>query len=346
MVARLALALLLVLVMGCTGVRYLAQAAHGQADIMFKARPIDEVLADPTTSKEVRDLLAEIGPIKKFGETSGLKPTPNYGKFADLGRPAVVWVVGACDPLSFTPKKWSFPIVGSVPYLGWFDKADAERHAVDLREDGYDVDVRPASAYSTLGWFNDPVLSTMLEDGPEAIGELANVVLHESMHATKYVDGQTAFDEGIASFVGHRLALGDLDSTRGPDSSAKRAYVAFEGRGEQRREQMLAGYRELAALYAAYAAGLSKTETLVRKKVILTRLRSEIGFRRQINNATLFELKSYHGSEDQFNEVLSACKTFARFLSVIQSVSGSDFDEPQQRDLTRVFARLKQRCGG
>jgi predicted aminopeptidase len=340
--ARLALVVLLVSLMGCTGVRYLAQAANGQAEIMFRARPIDEVLADPTTEASVRSLLAEIGTIKKFGESSGLKPTPNYGKYADLARPAVVWVVGACDPLSFTPKKWSFPIVGSVPYLGWFDRADADHHAAELREDGYDVDVRPASAYSTLGWFDDPVLSTMLEDGPEAIGELANVVLHESMHATKYVHGQTAFDEGIASFVGHRLALGYLDQTRGPDSAAKRAYVAFEGRGEARREKMLAGYRELAALYAQK---LGRTETLVRKKIILTRLRNEVSAKRPINNATLFELASYHGSEDGLNDVLSACKTFSRFLSVLRSVESNDFDEPQQRDLTRVFARLKQRCG-
>jgi hypothetical protein len=105
---------------------------------------------------------------------------------------------------------------------------------------------------------------------------------------------------------------------------------------------MLAGYRELEALYAAK---LPRTETLVRKNIILTRLRNEVSAKRPINNATLFELASYHGSEDGLNEVLTACKTFSRFLSVLRGVEGTDFDEPQQRDLTLVFARLKQRCG-
>src|SRR5690606_33885389 len=132
----------------------------------------------------------------------GLNRTRNYDHYADLQRPAAVWVVQAAPRLELTERAWSFPIVGTVPYLGFFDETEAQAFAreLELAED-LDVDVRTAAAYSTLGWLRAPVLSTMIADGPEALGELVNIVLHESVHATVYVPGQSAFDESLASFV-------------------------------------------------------------------------------------------------------------------------------------------------
>ncbi len=323
---------------GCTGVRYLTQAAGGQLEILTGRRPLDEVVADPETPPHVRQLLAEVPTIKQFGETYGLKPTKSYGTYVDLRRPAVVWVVRARDPRSFAPRKWTVPIVGSGPYLGWFDREDAERHADELREEGLDVDVRPASAYSTLGWFEDPVLSTMIDDGPDALGALANVVLHESMHATHYVDGQTAFDETIANFVGDRLAIRYLDQTRGEDSAAKRLYMVREDRRRQRARALHQAYVELAHLYAS---SLSREAKLVHKRIILGRLRAETGSRRPINNATLFEFKSYNGGFEELDALLGACGgSFPRLIRALRRIGKSSFEEPQQRDLAKVIRPL------
>lgn len=327
---------------GCTFVRYLAQAANGEAEILMRARPLDEAAHDPANPPRVRALLAEIPKIKAFGERAGLKPTANYQSYSDLGRPAVVWVVSACAPLSFAPKKWSFPIVGTVPYLGWFDKQDAERFAWDLREEGYDVDVRPASAFSTLGFFHDPVLSTMIDEGPEDIGELADVVLHESTHATVYVEGQTAFDEGLASFVGDRLAAIYLDETRGKDSAARRAFVAEEARRTAREAKLHLAYVQLKKIYDSKWPDATKR---AEKQLVLSRLRSELAARRPLNNATLFETESYHGGESAFGRLLEACGgDLVKFVAAVKGVTKTEFDDVQQRDLRPVVGRLISRC--
>lgn len=324
--------------LGCTWTSYLAQAVGGQVEILGKRRPIDEVTADPQVSPRIRRLLAEVPRIKQFGETQGLEPTPNYGTYADLQRPAVVWVVSATEELSFTPKKWSFPIVGSVPYLGWFDKGDAERFAWDLRQEGWEVDVRTASAFSTLGWFDDPVLSTMIHDGPEDFGELVDVVLHESMHATHYVDGQTAFDESIANFVGDKLALRYLAQVVGPDAAATRAFVQSEEGRARRIGLMRAAYRELSTLYAS---GLSDTTKRAHKQLVLTRLRNELPARRSINNATLFELESYRGGEEELERLLLACGgSFPRMIGALRRITKHSFAQPQQRELASVIRPL------
>jgi predicted aminopeptidase len=191
---------------GCSTAGYLAQAGFGQLDLLEARRDIDDVVQDRRTAPRLKKLLGRVDEIKRFGEKHGLTPTSNYGTYADLGRPVAVWVVTAAEPLRFRNRTWSFPIVGSVPYLGFFDRDDARDLALGLRGAGWDVDLRGASAYSTLGWFADPVLSTMIADGDEALGELADVVLHESFHATLYVKGQSLFDESAADFVGDHLA--------------------------------------------------------------------------------------------------------------------------------------------
>jgi predicted aminopeptidase len=334
----LVLVALVACALGCTWTRYLAQAAGGQVEILAARRPLDEVVVDPSVPPRVRRLLAEVPRIKQFGETHGLEATPNYQTYVDLRRPAVVWVVSATEELSFTPKKWSFPIVGSVPYLGWFARADAERFAWDLREEGWEVDVRTASAFSTLGWFEDPVLSTMIHDGPEDFGELVDVVLHESMHATHYVDGQTAFDESIANFVGDKLALRYLAEVKGPDAAETRAFVQHE-EGRARRIGLLrAAYRELSRLYASELPDAVKR---VEKALVLSRVRNEIGARRPINNATLFELESYRGGEEELERLLWACGgSFPRLVAALRRVTKASFVRPQQRDLAPVIRPL------
>jgi hypothetical protein len=143
------LACLLATAPGCLTTEYLLQAAHGQANLLSRARPIDQVVRDRRTPVRVAALLAEIPAIKTYGRSYGLTINRNYSTYAALGRPAAVWFVGAADPLAFKPLQWCFPIAGCFAGLGWFDEDDGVRHKLALDAQGYDTLIRPASAYSS-----------------------------------------------------------------------------------------------------------------------------------------------------------------------------------------------------
>jgi predicted aminopeptidase len=327
---------------GCTTGRYLAQAGCGQVDIILRARDIGAAAADPHVDPRTRALLAQVPEIKKFGEEHSLRPTGNYHRFVQLDRPAVVYVVTASEPLRFRSKTWSFPIVGSVPYLGWFDPGDAHEQADSLRDAGWDADVGAANAYSTLGWFDDPVLSTMISQGDEATGELVNVILHESVHATLYVDGQTRFNESLAEYVSGRLTVTYLDQRYGPTSEVKVAYLDAEHRGAERSARMHRAYEELAHLYAS---SLPPADKLADKQRILDTLRRELRFRRPINNATLSAFKNYNSGTPDMDALFSACgESWARFLSTLSTLKRrGSFPGPNQADLGPVLRPLVER---
>jgi predicted aminopeptidase len=327
--------------LGCTGPRYLAQAARGQIDLLCAKRDLDDVVADPGTSPRIRALLAEVPRIKSFGEKHGLTATGSYSEYVDVHGPAVVWVVSAAPQLSLEPKTWSFPIVGSVPYLGWFDPDDAHRFARELRAESLDVHLRGAGAYSTLGWFDDPVLSTMLGDGDEALGELANDVLHESVHATLYVEDQTFFNESIASFAGDLLADRFLDQTRGPGSPQKRAYLEGREGGEERAAALRGG---LAALERLYASSLPVPRKLAEKARILRALEQEVGATIPINNAVLLQFKAYHASPTGLGDLLRTCQgDFPRFFRALRRIDARSFSTPHQEDLRPVLTEVARK---
>jgi predicted aminopeptidase len=336
----IALALSVAVLTGCTTAGYLAQAGCGQIDLMLRARDLDAAVADPAVPQRTRDMLAQIQTIKRFGERHSLRPTGSYHRFVQLDRSVVVYVVTASDPLRFHSRTWWFPIVGRVPYLGWFDRDAARELADSLRAEGLDVDLGGAEAYSTLGWFDDPVLSTMLGDGDDGIGELAEVVLHESVHATLYVDGQTRFNESLAEFASGRLTRTYLDEKYGPTSPQKAAYEDTERRGQERRVRMHAAYEELAALYAS---ARPVAEKLAEKRRILDKLRREAGYRRPVNNATLASFKNYHSGTGDLDALLGACggdwKRFFATLGVLKK-ERARFKEPGQQDLGPVLQPL------
>ncbi len=330
---------------GCFETGYLLQAGEGQLDLVCRARGIDRVLDDPDTPPEVKKQLAEVPRIKAFALSYGLVPTASYEDFVALDRPVAVWVVSAAPRLSFESKTWTFPIVGSVPYLGWFDKYDAVAQAEGLAAEGWDVELRGASAYSTLGWFHDPVLSSMLGDGSDATGGLAEVILHESLHATVYVKGQSTFNEGLATFVGDHLAIAYLGARYGEGSSELSSYLEGEELGEKRTERMRQAYVDLDALYKS---ALPVAEKLERKGAYLAALRAELHMRRPISNATLAGYRAYHGGTKAFEALFDACgKDMKRLVAASRKVDERDFPEPQATKLEGVVARIAERgCGG
>lgn len=312
--------------------------------LLNHARPIPEVLQDEKVPPRVRRLLSEIPAIKSYGERYGLKPTSNYRRYVALDRPAAVWVVSACEALRFNPRQWNFPIVGSVPYLGWFDLRDARDFAQKLRSEGWDVDLRGASAYSTLGWFPDPVLSSMIPAGDEALGDLVNVILHESVHATHYVKGQSYFDESVASFIADRLTYVYLDETRGEDSVERRAYAQAELEDARNRRLFHAAYEELARLYDS---GASDERKLAEKKRVLDTLRKETQSRRELSNATLVQFKAYNEGTQGFEALFKACGgDWRRFVTAVRSVRTEDFSREQEEAIDPVLKIVAARvCG-
>jgi predicted aminopeptidase len=326
---------------GQLGVGYMAQAAEGQFWLLRARRPIEEAASDPATPEAIRALLAEVPRVKKFGEGQGLKATSNYAHYVDVGSPAVTWVVSACEPLAFRPTVWKFPIIGAITYVGWFDRDEAREHAARLRARGLDVDLRGAGAYSTLGWLPDPVLSSMLHPGEGALGGLVDVVLHESVHATYYLNGQSFLNESLATFVARHLTRSYLAETRGADSRELRAYEEDERRSDERRRGLHRLYEELDALYRSPRPA---EEKLARKKEILELAQRTYGGR-PLNNAVLIQYRTYGSDHDDFEALLARCGGWPRFWEAIRTIDKGSFERSQQEDLKPVLEKAARRCG-
>lgn len=228
---------------------YLGQAAVGQMRILAKSEPIDDYLKDTAVPDSVRKKLQLVKEIRAyaFGKL-GLLPTNNYTKLYDQQGKPLLWVVSASKEFSLEPKMWWFPIVGNVSYKGFFSLEGAQDQAADLQADGYDTRIREVNAWSTLGWFSDPVMSTMLEY-PEA--DLAELLFHELSHSTIYIKGNVDFSESLANFIGMRGAIMYMEDKYGKGSKEAMRYINDIADIDRFEQYMLNGAIKLDSLYAA-----------------------------------------------------------------------------------------------
>jgi predicted aminopeptidase len=196
---RAALAALAALALaGCSAVDFYWQGLHGQYEILSGARPIDEVI-DAASDPRLKARLALAREIRDFATRElALPANDSYRRYTDLGRPYVLFNVFAAPSLSLTPRAWCYPIAGCVNYRGYFTEADARAEAAKLAAQGNDVYIGGVPAYSTLGWFDDPILSTFVRY-PET--EFARLIFHELAHQLIYVKGDTVFNESYATAV-------------------------------------------------------------------------------------------------------------------------------------------------
>lgn len=198
--AGLAFAFAVSLSASCADASWLVEQGVGQAEVLAAARPITHYLNDERTPPAVKQRLMLAVAARQFAKEIGLDVGFQYRNAVFLNAPAVVYVTSAAPRTSLDPYVWTYPVLGALPYRGNFDLDDAEALARQLEAEGYDVDVRPVTTYSLLGIAPDPVLSTMLFRSDEIY--LVETVIHELAHATLFVPGQGAFNEGMATFIG------------------------------------------------------------------------------------------------------------------------------------------------
>lgn len=295
---------------------------------MAEREPISKVIDDPATSEQRRHELELALEIRNYAsEQLGLPDNGSYRRYVDLKRPFVVWNVVAAPELSLEPLRWCYPVVGCLTYRGYYDKKDAERFAAPLRAQANDVMVRGVRAYSTLGWFDDPLLSSMLEHGNMA---LAEVMFHELAHQIIYVKNDTVFNEAFATAVGQLGVKQWLRDTR-PEKLPKYEQAL------KRQDQFLELLRQTSdSLRAMYISDISDDEKRIRKKEILTLLKARYaalreswdGFRgydrwfeTPVNNARLVSVAVYRDRVPDFLRLFESCgKDFSRFYSAVKSM--------------------------
>jgi predicted aminopeptidase len=299
----------------CASIRWYGQAVGGQIDLLARREHIADLLADPSTDPVLAKRLAEVLRIREFAVAElGLPASRSYRHYADLERSAAVWNVIAAGRYSVDPLTWCYPIAGCVAYRGYFDHEAAEDQARKLAADGLDVIVSPAVAYSTLGWFDDPVLNTMLawEDA-----DLAGFLFHELAHEAVYVKGDTAFNEAYASAVerigverwlqsaGALSVLGDWRQRRRQRDGLVELML-------EAREALRQGYAERQGDEQALSA--FKAQRLARLRADLMALSDRPGQPNQnrwagypLNNASLALTATYREGIEAFEELIESC---------------------------------------
>jgi predicted aminopeptidase len=249
---------------------YLLKQGAGQLDILLYSRSVEEMLLDPSVPEAVKEKLALIQEIRDFGEREmGLRPSDNYTTYYDTSGRPITFIVTACPKDSFRPHTWWFPIVGEVPYKGFFSREDAIAEARELRAEGLDVSLGSAAAYSTIGYFRNPILSTMIEY-PEP--ELVSLILHELTHGTIYLPGGADFNEGLANFTGWQGALEFARLKHGQGSPEYDGTVLAFAREQVRDERALELFRRLDLLYRS---GASREEKLSEREKIYGSFKEE-----------------------------------------------------------------------
>lgn len=301
-------------VAGCSNSSYYWQALNGHSEILASEQPISELLQEPDLDPQLRAKLELAQRARHFAVSQlALPDNGSFTSYADLQRPFVAWNVVATPDLSVTPKQWCYWIAGCFNYRGYFHKADAQAFAVTLKQQGDDVVIAGAWAYSTLGWFDDPVLNTMLEQDES---DLVGTMFHELAHQTVYVENDSTFNESFANAV-------EQEGLRRwyAQSSQPAHYQAYLHRQQQRDEvvQMLEATRE--KLRKLYASSLSDTQKHVQKQELFSELKLQYqrwrkqhsypGYDRwmqqDLNNAHLALMATYMDKVPVFLAMLAAC---------------------------------------
>ncbi|WP_424963222.1 aminopeptidase [Ekhidna sp.] len=305
-------------------VTYGFQQAKGQLSITFNTVPVEDVLNDTTVADSIKQKIIIIQETRTFAfDELGLERSDNYTSYYDQEGEVSLWNLSASQPYALEPKVWTFPLLGSFPYKGFFDLDQAKNEMEVLKDDGYDVRIRPVSGWSTLGWTNDPILSNMLER-PE--GALAELIIHELTHSTIFVKDQIELNENLASFIGERGAVLFLNMKYGKNSVPYFDYLLAEDDSQTFRNQMLLATQMLDSLYQSLD-GANDSIKSVQKHIMIDRIISSIDtlhfhdpryykifLTGRPNNAYFMSYLRYYSAKDSLKALLT--KDYANDLKL------------------------------
>jgi predicted aminopeptidase len=306
----------LLLLSGCDTLAYYKQAIGGHLEIMNSARPVDEWLADPRTPAALRERLVVAQRIRAFASRElGLPYNPSYTSYAELARPYVVWNVFAAPRFSVEPRKECFPFTGCVSYRGFFSEREARRHAEQLKAEGFDVHVGGVPAYSTLGWFDDPLLSTFIRY-PDA--QLARLIFHELAHQVVYATSDTTFNESFAVVVEEEGVRRWLEAEGRPAELA--SFRAMQARRKAFAQRVKEARGRLAAVYRE---DLPPAELMRRKREEFDRLRADYPTVVPVepSNAFLVAIALYNEQVPKFENLLRESASLDAFYARVRELA-------------------------
>ena len=339
---RIGLFLLAIVTLTGCELGYYWQAAGGQLEILRKRRPIEEVLADEGVDQAVKAKLRLVLAVQEFGvERLSLPAEGKYLLYADLGRPNVSWLVVASEEFAIKAVEHCFLIVGCLGYRGYFDKADANALAEELAAENFDVRVRPVRAYSTLGWFDDPVLNTFLQSVDE-LGVIGTII-HEQAHRLLFVKGDTTFNESFAHFV-EAQGTGLFLAERGDDGAAPLERYRAQGTDRDRFRTIVK--RGAERLNRLYRSELTAEEMRVEKIQLFDRMRRDYQneknsfiidnydgwFDQPLNNAHLVSFTFYESRVAAFRALfVENEEDFSRFFAAVRTLAELPQEERRAR---------------
>jgi predicted aminopeptidase len=288
---------------------------RGQLNIINSSRPIDEMLKDKQVPDSLKQKLLFISQIKRFAiDSLGLKSSDNYTTFFDQHGKPLLWVITASDQFELKAYHWWFPFLGSVSYKGFFNYEDGLDEVNRLKEDGYDTEYSTVSAWSTLGWFKDPILSSMIFRNK---GRIAELIIHEMTHSTLYVKNDVNFNENLASVCGEQGAIQFLRSTYGDSSAEMKDYIYFKEDYDVFSKYMIGSSRKLDSLYSAVKDSIVLYKAKAKHEMISSIINSidTIQFHSQkkysqflksenINNAYFLDFIRYDAQKEKMKQEL------------------------------------------
>lgn len=324
----------------CSTVSYYSQAVGGHLKLMSARQPIDKLLSSDSTDPELKRKLQTLVDARQYAvDKLHLPDNDSYNTYAATGRRYVTWNVVAAEEFSLSPKTWCFPVAGCVSYKGYFAEEDANAYAAELRAQNLDVNIGGATAYSTLGWFDDPVLDTMLNGGDL---RYVSTLFHELAHQVLYIKDDSSFNEAFATFVeqeGLRIWLndrGEPDRIAWYNDSLKRS-ADFSELLKTTRSQLLAAYKE----------DISDEQKRQRKRAVLDDMQGNYQklkvswdgysgydgwFSREVNNARLLSVSTYRKLVPAFAAIyLDVDKQLPAFYEKAKEIAALPADQRREK---------------
>lgn len=332
------------LLIGCQAT-YLVKNSYHQIGLLMDRQPIEKVLKDPKVSDEVKKKLRLAQEAIKFAEEDlKLKSNGNYQTYVQLQHPYVTWIVRASPEYKLEHYLWSFPIVGSVPYKGFFSEQGAIDEAKNFPDDKWDTSVRGVSAYSTLGWFRDPLLSSMVRYEDR---DLVNVIIHETVHANLYIKSEADFNERLATFLGNYGTELFYLKKEGPDSPTIKLINKENGDDKLFSAWISKEIEELKKWYKDNEGKITPEQKQARLAAIKTSFEKNLkpkmqsksfeNFGKQdLNNASLLNYQTYYYDLSDFAKLMKKIgRDFPALLQYCKNLEKSKDPEKELKDFTK-----------